>query len=64
MFSASVGLLIGRFLFAYLLIALIVLIFSRFKLELLRKRLHSFRGMAAVWAIFLIPFLAPMGASV
>lgn len=65
MFTAvGIGVLVGRFLFAYLFVLFIFLLFSRFKLKPAFARLHSLKGSLAVLGALVLPILAMLGQRV
>jgi membrane-anchored protein YejM (alkaline phosphatase superfamily) len=56
--------LLGRFLFAYVLVWLACLVYSKFNLKRAAARTHSQHGLISVSIVFLIPLLAALGSHV
>jgi hypothetical protein len=56
--------ILGRVLFAYLLVWFVCLIYSKFKLKRAADRTHSLPGMISVGVVFMLPLLAAMGSHV
>jgi len=56
------GSLIGRLLFSYLLICLILFLYSRCEYRIAVRRTHSAGGISAILAVFLLPLAAQYGA--
>ncbi|MGH1539014.1 MAG: hypothetical protein ACRBHB_01205 [Arenicella sp.] len=59
--AVGIGVLLGRFLFSYLLVFVILLMMSKFRFKQAVSRLHSWKALLAVFLIFLLPLLATMG---
>lgn len=56
-----IGNLFGRALMAYVLVWFVCLLFARFSLSRAAKLTHSWKGLLAVFVLFLLPILAATG---
>ncbi len=58
----SFGVMVGRLLFAYLLVWFICFIFSKANYHRSVKRTHSGKGMISIGALFALPLLVQIGS--
>jgi len=62
--AAELGVWVGRFLFSYLLVAIIYLLINKFKFAAAFKKLHTLKGLLIILAVFVLPILASVGGRV